>query len=162
MLSGTQSFHSITNIGEESLVQAHEIQIIVIRYVGLRANPCDLLPEQSGEVFHLGLVQGKAIVHKYAYVSLLWWRFKNILSKMACAEVGGIVEDVPFVPTSTRQTLNIFDFAAIRNLLPTLPTSRLLFVGRYERATVNRCDGDVFPEHDFRTDLQEVELLVRD
>ena len=59
-------FHRVTNTGEKSLVHAHEIQISVISYVGLRTNPSHLLPEQSGEALHLGLVQGKTIVHKYA------------------------------------------------------------------------------------------------
>ena len=47
----------------------------MIRYVGFWANPCDLLPEQTGEVFHLITVQGEAVVHEYVYVSLLFGRF---------------------------------------------------------------------------------------
>ena len=35
-----QGLHSIADTGEQSLVAAHEGQIIVICYVGLRANPC--------------------------------------------------------------------------------------------------------------------------
>jgi len=90
------------------------------------------------------------------------WHFKDILFKMARAEVSGIVKDVPFVPTCTRQTFDIVIFGAVRNLPASLPTSRYLFASKYKWAAVNRRDGDVFPEHDIRADLQEVESLVRD
>src|SRR6185437_11992803 len=44
----------VMDTGKKSLVHAHEIQIIVVCHVGLRANPFHLLPEQSDEAIHLG------------------------------------------------------------------------------------------------------------
>jgi len=89
------------NAGKNSLVPTHEIQIVVIRHAGLRANPVHLLPKQSGETLHLRLVQGETIVHEYAEVSLSPWHLEDMLSKMACAEFHGVVEDVPLIPTFT-------------------------------------------------------------
>jgi hypothetical protein len=90
------------NAGKKSLVHTHEIQVVVIRHVGLRANPVHLLPKQNGDTLHLSLVQGKTIVHEYAEVSTSSWHFKDILLKMACAEIRRVVEDVPLIPTFTR------------------------------------------------------------
>ena len=92
----------------------------------------DLWPEQSDEVCPLGWVQGEAIVHKNAYVSLLLWHFKDILCKVTCTEVNWLVEDVPFIPTSGRYFLDTLNLGAIGNFSPTLPTSRRLFLSRRE------------------------------
>src|SRR5215470_1072592 len=81
---------------------------------------------------------------------------------MACAEVRGLVEDVPFDPTLTRYVLDVLDFRAICNLSSGLPTGRRLLSGKYKGAAVNRRYSDVFPYDDFRAELQEVKLLVGD
>ena len=41
-------FHGISDGRKKSPVRADEGQIVIIRYVGLRANPQDLRPEQTG------------------------------------------------------------------------------------------------------------------
>jgi len=60
-----EGFHGIENTSEQRLVPAHESQIIVVRHVRLGANPRNLFPEQSGEMFVCPLrrVQREAIVH---------------------------------------------------------------------------------------------------
>ena len=40
-----ECLHGITDAGEKSFVQAHESQVVVIRYEGFRANPSHLWPE---------------------------------------------------------------------------------------------------------------------
>src|SRR5205814_8073893 len=81
---------------------------------------------------------------------------------MAGAEVYGSVEDVPFVPSAMRYVLSIFNLRAVRNFRPTLPTSRRLLVRGHKLAAINGSDRDIFPEHDFRAQFQEVEIFVRD
>jgi hypothetical protein len=159
-----QDFHCIEHTSENRLVPTYECQIIIIRDVGLRSNPRDLFPEQSDEmsVCPLRWVQGEAIVHKIAKMSVLLCYFENILSKMACADVCGSVEDVPFVVAVMRYVLSNFNFRAVRNFHPTLPASSDFFVGRSKPAAIDRSDGDVFPKHDFGAQLQEVEIVVRD
>src|SRR5215469_16597663 len=105
-------------------------------------------------------MQGETIIHEHAYMSKLLWHFKDILFKMAGAEVSGIVEDIPFVPAVVRYLFGILNFGAVRNSAPTLPTGRLLLLIRYEHTAVKGRDRNVFSEHNFRADLQEVELLV--
>src|SRR6266852_845284 len=62
-----ECFHSIMDRGEKSFIHAHETQIVVICYVGLWANPCELLPKHSDEaVASLGWVQGESIIHEHA------------------------------------------------------------------------------------------------
>jgi hypothetical protein len=68
---------------------------------------------------------------------LLLRHFKDVFCKMAGAEVYGSVEDVPFVPSLTRYLFSILDLRAVRNSLPTLPTSRFLFVGRIQLTAVD-------------------------
>src|SRR5439155_20102329 len=45
----------------------------------------------------------EAIVHEHAYMSLFLRHFKDILCEVAPGEVRRILEDVPFIPTFTRQ-----------------------------------------------------------
>ena len=86
---------------------------------------------QGDEAGPLGRMQGEAIVHKNAYVSLLLWHFKYILAKVVYAKVNRTAENVPLVVLGTRQACNVLNFRALSNLAPALPTSRALFVGRY-------------------------------
>src|SRR5882724_8818611 len=96
--------HGIVNTGEESLVRARKGQVVVIRYIRLWANPRHLWPEESGKACPLGRIQGEAIVHKNAYVSLLLWHFKYILFEVTGTKVNGTAENVPLVILGTGQT----------------------------------------------------------
>ena len=97
-----KSLHSMMNASEKGLVHTHEIQIIVIRYVGLRASPVHLLPEQADYALHLRFVQGETIVHENAEVSPFSRDLEDILLKMAYTKFCGAVEYVPLIPTFTR------------------------------------------------------------
>lgn len=155
-----EGFEGITDLGEEALVRGYKVQIIAIGYVGLWANPFDLSPEVSSEVLHLRQVQSEAIVHKYAQMALLLWQFKDILSKVA--EISGTVENVPFVPACPRQGLDIQNSRAVCNVPPSLPAGRGFLRSRFERAAINRCDCNLFSDHDLAADTQKVKLFVGD
>jgi hypothetical protein len=139
--------------------RTHERQIILVRYVGLRANPRDLCPEQSGEVSPLRRVQGEAIVHKNAYVSLLLRHFKDILCKMTCTKVNWLFEDVPFIPTGGWYFIGALNLGAVRNFSPTLPTGRTLFLSKLKRTAIDRGDSDVFPENNLRAEVAGGEIV---
>ena len=109
-----------------------------------------------------GLMKREAIIYEHRYMSWPTWHLKNVFCKMACGKIRWLVEYVPLVPTFSRQTIDHQDPRAVGNSTPILPASRPLTLSKNELAAINRNDDNVFPKHNFRTKLREVELFVRD
>ena len=81
---------------------------------------------------------------------------------MTCAEVDGMGEDVPFVPTLARNFFDGLNFGAVGDPVLALPSSRKFLIGGCRGATVNGGDGDVFSEYDFGTEPENIAVLVSD
>src|SRR3984957_5969919 len=144
---------------------------IRVRDVRLGSNPIELLPEKSDDGCYSGVVQIKTSIKVDERVELSWSHrsFEQIVAVPKSSQVGGRIEDIPFVEACAvvRQSFSskIFsrlDFGTVMNFIPTLPTIEFLFVGESHRATVKGGDSNIFAEDGLRTlPNQNVEFKLR-